>query len=79
MTAVRDGLGLPDMEPWDKPKAVDALWLGHLRAWIVNTFHGVTAKYFPLYMAEFSRRHGRLSEMAIEVVLVPPIDERELC
>ncbi len=77
MTAVRDGQGLPDMKPWDKPKPVDALWLGHLRAWIVNTFHGVTAKHFPLYMAEFSRRHGRLSDMAIEVVLVAPMDEKE--
>ncbi|MCP4503968.1 MAG: hypothetical protein GY822_28925 [Deltaproteobacteria bacterium] len=72
MTAVEDEdaitnwLGVPL-----KPYPVDALWLGHLRAWIVNVFHGVTKKHLRKYIAEFSRRHGRLNPTAIEVQVVP--------
>ncbi|MCP3672676.1 MAG: hypothetical protein GY814_20075 [Gammaproteobacteria bacterium] len=64
MTAVEDNFAIYTPAP---APPVDALWLGHLRAWITNVFHGVKKEHFSKYLAEFARRHGRLLDNTMEV------------
>jgi len=47
--------------PATKPCPQDALWSGHLRAWLVSNFRGVSSRYLYRYLAEFAARHGEIA------------------
>jgi hypothetical protein len=47
--------------PPGRPRRELSLILGHLRAWLLAVFRGVSAKHLWRYLAEFAARYGRVA------------------